>query len=104
VVTELVQAGVLRPGQRGHFDLWARDVVVLAAALREHGIDARHLRTFRAAAERQVDLVEQVVAPWKGQHTSSSRARAATLAAEVGELCGQLHTVLVRAGVADLAP
>ncbi|WNB84313.1 MerR family transcriptional regulator [Cellulomonas sp. ATA003] len=104
VVTELVEAGVLRPGPRGQFDLWARDVVVLAATLREHGIDARHLRGFRAAADRQVDLVEQVVAPWRGQHTSSSRARAATLAAEVGELCGQLHTVMVRAGVADLAP
>ncbi len=104
LVTELVEAGVLRPTPRGHFDPWARDVVVLAAALREHGIDARHLRTFRAAAERQVDLVDQVVAPVRGQHTASSRARAATLAAEVGELCGRLHTVMVRAGVADLAP
>jgi DNA-binding transcriptional MerR regulator len=104
LVTELVAAGVLRPTPRGHFDPWARDVVVLAAALREHGIDGRHLRTFRAAAERQVDVVEQVVAPWRGQHTASSRARASTLAAEVGELCAQLHTVMVRAGVADLAP
>jgi hypothetical protein len=77
---------------------------VLAAALREHGIDGRHLRGFRAAADRQVDLVEQVVAPWRGQHATSSRARTATVAAEVGELCAQLHTVMVRAGVADLAP
>jgi len=103
-VLELVEAGVLRPGPRGQFDLWARDVVVLAAALSEHGIDARHLRAFRTAAERQVDLVDQVVAPWRGQHAASSRARAGTLAAEVGELCSQLHTVLVRAGVAELAP
>lgn len=104
LVAELVEAGVLRPGPRGHFDLWARDVVVLAAALGEHGIDARHLRAFRTAAERQVDLVDQVVAPWRGQHAASSRARAGTLAAEVGELCSQLHTVLIRAGVAELAP
>lgn len=104
LVTELVEAGVLRPGSRGQFDLWARDVVVLAAALSEHGIDARHLRAFRTAAERQVDLVDQVVAPWRGQRAASSRAHAGTLAAEVGELCSQLHTVLVRAGVAELAP
>lgn len=104
LVNELVEAGVLRPGPRGYFDLWSRDVVMLAAALAEHGIDARHLRAFRAAAERQVDLVDQVVAPWRGQHATSSRARAGTLAAEVGELCSQLHTVLVRAGVAELAP
>ena len=59
---------------------------------------------FRAAADRQADLVEQVVAPWRGQRSASSRARAGTLAAEVGELCTQMHTALVRAAVADLAP
>jgi DNA-binding transcriptional MerR regulator len=104
LVEELVAAGVLRPTPSGHFDLWAPEVVMLASALGEHGIDARHLRTFRAAAERQVDLVEQAVAPWKGQQASSSRARAGTVAAELGELCARMHTVLVRAGVADLAP
>ena len=56
------------------------------------------------AADRQADLVEQVVAPWRGQRSASSRARAGTLAAEVGELCTQMHTALVRAAVADLAP
>lgn len=103
-VTELVEAGVLRPTARGHFGASAREVVVIAAALSQHGIDTRHLRAFRAAAERQVDLVDQVVAPWRGQHAASSRARAGTLAAEVGELCSQLHTVLVRAGVSELSP
>lgn len=103
-VEELVQAAVLRPGPRGVFEPWAREVVVAASALAEHGIDARHLRQFRAAADRQVDLVEQVVAPWRGQRSASSRARAGTLAAEVGELCTQMHTALVRAAVADLAP
>ncbi|WP_449386557.1 transcriptional regulator FtsR [Cellulomonas soli] len=103
-VEELVHAGVLRPGPRGVFEPWAREVVVAAAALAEHGIDARHLRQFRAAADRQADLVEQVVAPWRGQRSASSRARAGTLAAEVGELCTQMHTALVRAAVADLAP
>jgi DNA-binding transcriptional MerR regulator len=103
-VTDLVEAGVLRPTTRGYFEPWAREVVVLAAALREHGIDTRHLRAFRTAAERQVDLVDQVVAPWRGQHAASSRAHAHTLAAEVGELCSQLHTALVRAGVSELSP
>ncbi|MGN8245589.1 MerR family transcriptional regulator [Cellulomonas soli] len=103
-VEDLVRASVLRPGARGVFEPWAREVVVAAAALAEHGIDARHLRQFRAAADRQADLVEQVVAPWRGQRSASSRARAGTLAAEVGELCTQMHTALVRAAVADLAP
>lgn len=103
LVDDLVSAGVLRPTATGHFDPWAREVVVLASSLGEHGIDARHLRAFRAAAERQVDLVEQAVAPWRGQQSSSSRAHAGTVAAELGELCAQMHTALVRAGISGLS-
>lgn len=103
-IDDLAAAGILRANPSGAFDSWALQIVVSAAALAEHGIDPRHLRQFRAAADRQADLVEQVVAPWRGQRSASSRARAGTLAAEVGELCTQMHTALVRAAVADLAP
>lgn len=103
-VAELVAAGVLVPRPGGTFEPWAREVVATAAALAEHGIDVRHLRQFRQAAERQADLVDQVVAPWRGQRNASSRAHAATLAAELGELCARMHTALVRSAVADVAP
>jgi DNA-binding transcriptional MerR regulator len=104
LVTDLVQAGVLRPSATGHLDPWAKDVVLAAAALAEHGINARHLRTVRSAADRQIDMVEAVVAPWRGQQTPEARGRAGVVAAEVGELCTRLHTALVRGGVADLTP
>lgn len=103
LVVDLVQAGVLRPSASGHLDAWAKDVVVAAAALAEHGLEPRHLRTFRSAADRQIDVVETVVAPWRGQSSPSASGRASTVAAEVGELCTRLNTALVRAGVADLA-
>jgi len=103
-VTELVAAGVLRQNGNGSFDPWTREVVTSAAALAEHGIDVRHLRQFRTAVDRQVDLVDQLVAPLRGQRSASSRAHAGTVAAEVGELCARMHTALVRAAVADLAP
>jgi DNA-binding transcriptional MerR regulator len=104
LVLDLVQAGVLRPSASGHLDPWAKDVVTAAAALAEHGIGARHLRTVRSAADRQIDMVEAVVAPWRGQPTAEARGRAGVVAAEVGELCTRLHTALVRGGVADLTP
>ena len=104
VVEDRVTAGVVRSGPLGALDLYSRDVVLAAARLAEHGIDARHLRVFRTAADRQADLVEQVVAPVRGQRSAASRARAATLAAEVGELCTQMHTALVRAAVAGMEP
>jgi DNA-binding transcriptional MerR regulator len=101
-VTELVEAGVLVATSSGHLDVWAREVVVLAAALAEHGVGARHLRSFRSAADRQVSVVDQIVAPLRGQRAVAAQAHAASVAAEVGELCGQLHTALLRAGVAHL--
>ncbi len=104
LVEQLVEAGVLTMSGSGHVDAWAREVVVLAAALAEHGVEPRHLRSFRLAADRQVSVVEQIVAPLRGQKAVAAQAHAATVAAEVGELCGRLHTALVRSGVADLTP
>ena len=103
-VAELVEAGVLHVSHSGHLDPWAREIVVLASALSEHGVGPRHLRSFRAAADRQVSVVDQIVAPLRGQRAVAAQAHAASVAAEVGELCGQLHTALVRAGVASLTP
>lgn len=102
-VDDLVAAGVLRPGPGGQLDAWALDVVVLAAGLAEYGIEPRHLRSLRTSADRHVSLVDQIVAPWRSQQTTSARAHAATLGSEVGELLARLHTVWVRQGVDDLA-
>jgi DNA-binding transcriptional MerR regulator len=104
LVLGLVEAGVLTPGPGGHLEPWALEVVVAAAALAEHGVEPRHLRGFRTAADRQVAVVDQIVAPLRGQRAVASQAHAASVAAEVGELCARLHTALVRAGVARLSP
>ena len=101
-VQGLVDAGVLTPSGSGHLEPWAREVVQVAASLAEHGLDARHLRSFRQSADRQVDVLSQLVAPWRSQRSPSARAHAATVAAEVGELFAQLYTALVRGAVADL--
>lgn len=102
LVAGLVEAGVLRTTASGHLDAWAHDVVVAAAGLAEHGVDARHLRSFRAAADRQVSVVDQIVAPLRSQRAGAGQEHAASVAAEVGEMCGRLHTALVRAGIASL--
>jgi DNA-binding transcriptional MerR regulator len=101
-VTELVAAGVIRPGARGVFEPWDREVVQAAARLAVHGIDVRHLRSFRAAADRQVDLVEQLVAPLRSQRAGAAQEQAGSLAAELGELCGQMHQSLLRAALASV--
>jgi len=102
LVAGLVEAGVLSVTRTGQLEPGSREVVRVAAALVERGIDARHLRSFRQAADRQLDVVEQLVAPWRSQRSASAQARAGTIATEVGELCAQLHTALLRGGVTRL--
>nr|WP_245862711.1 MerR family transcriptional regulator [Sanguibacter antarcticus] len=102
LVQALVDSGALRPDALGRFGGWSREIAILAAGLGEYGIEPRHLRSMRSAADRQVSLVEQVVAPLRGIQASSARARASTTAAEVGEMCANLHTAWVRQGLSDL--
>jgi len=102
VVTALVEAGVLRRDASGHLEPWSREALEVALALAEHGVEPRHLRPLRTAVDRQVDIVGQIVAPLRGQRAVAAQAHAASVADELGELFSRLHTVLLRAGVADL--
>jgi DNA-binding transcriptional MerR regulator len=74
-------------------------ITVAAAALREYGIQPRHLRAVKAAADREVSLVEQVVAPLARQR--ASREPALRTGAAVASLIAGLHTTLVEGGLAD---
>lgn len=101
-VEELVRAGLVDTEGPGRLTPGAVDVVRLASALAEHGIEPRHLRSFRTAADRQVALADQVVAPLRSQQASAARGQAATTAAEIGELFARLHATWVRQGVEGL--
>ncbi|WP_240644026.1 MerR family transcriptional regulator [Antribacter gilvus] len=102
-VEDLVRAGVLQTEGGDRLAPGSVDVVRIASALAEYGIEPRHLRTFRTAADRQVALVDQVVAPLRSQQSSAARGQAATMASEIGELFTRLHAAWVRQGVDELA-
>lgn len=102
LIDELVAAGVIRTNSRGFFDAWTKPVVTLIAGLSEHGIQPRHLRGMRAAVDRDLALVDQVVAPMRNQRSLSARARAGAVGAELGENIAQLHVAMLRQGIADL--
>jgi DNA-binding transcriptional MerR regulator len=105
VTEELVQSlakGGLLPASGSTFGAGAVEVARIAGALAEFGIEPRHLRSFRTAADREVALVDQVVAPLRSQQASAARGRAASLASEMGELFTRLHAAWVRQGIEDL--
>ena len=100
VAAEMLDAlegfGVLSPAPGGPwYDGEALEVLRAAAALAAHGIEARHLRMFRTAADREVALAEQVVAPMQRQRSAEASARAEQVAREISAACLRLHTALV---------
>src|SRR5690606_8661788 len=72
------------------------DLVVasLVGQLAGLGLEPRHLRGFRSAADRELGLLDQVIPPAARQQSG-----AAAELAELAALAVRLHTVLVRAGL-----
>lgn len=73
---------------------YGRDALTLAIAARrlgEYGLDGRHLRAFKMAADREVGLVEQAIAPHL-RRSGGSR----DVAGEVTQLVISFHAALVR--------
>jgi DNA-binding transcriptional MerR regulator len=100
LLEELESFGLLaaRPAS-GLYDGEAVGVARAAAGLAGFGIEPRHLRLFRTAAEREAALVEQVVAPLRRQRGPEAGGRADEVAREVAGLCIGLHAALVRAAL-----
>jgi len=96
----LVGFGLLQPSGSGWYDETALVVATAAAELAAFGIEPRHLRAFRTAADREVGLVEQVVSPLRGGRADDSRARADDAARQISSVALRLHAALVRAGLA----
>jgi DNA-binding transcriptional MerR regulator len=77
------------------YDAHALAVTRAAGQLAAYGIEPRHLRAFRTAADREVGLVEQVVTPMRRQRSPEAAARAQEAEREITGLCQRLHAALV---------
>jgi DNA-binding transcriptional MerR regulator len=98
-VGQLESYGLLTPLAGGYFDETALAIGVAAAELASYGIEPRHLRAFRTAADREVGLVEQVITPLARGRGNDAQARASEAAREISALCVRLHAALVKAGL-----
>jgi len=97
-LVEIEGYGLITPKGR-FYDGDALAVATAVASLASFGIEARHLRAFKTAADREVGLIQQVVTPMYKQKNTDSKARADELVKELSSLSVQLHTALVRSGL-----
>ncbi|MEI6406671.1 MAG: MerR family transcriptional regulator [Actinomycetes bacterium] len=85
-----------------HYDGDSLAVARAVAEIAAFGIEPRHLRSFKSAADREVGLVEQVITPLLRQKGADAKARAEEVQRELASLSVRLHAALVRAGLQRL--
>jgi hypothetical protein len=102
LITALCRAGVISSGPGGFFDEYSVVIAQCASALGEYGVEPRHLRAFRSAADRQSDLIAQIAGPVGKADRTGARDRADDLAREVAALAITLHTSLIKSAVRDI--
>lgn len=82
-----------------HYDSDALSVSKSVAEMAGFGIETRHLRSFKSAADREIGLIEQVITPINRQKGADSKARAEEVQKQIASLSVRLHASLVRAGL-----
>jgi DNA-binding transcriptional MerR regulator len=99
-LTELEDYGLIRRVGRQY----GRDALAVAravAALHQYGVQARHLRAVKASADREANLIEQVVAPQLRQRGPGARDAATRTAWQIADLTLRLHATLVESALAE---
>ena len=97
---EIVRSSLIVPAE--HYGEESLAVLKALVELQRSGIEPRHLRGFRAAAERELGLIESALIPVARRKDASSRAKAQELAREIA---GQLEVVrssLIRSALGRL--
>lgn len=84
------------------FDASALEIARAIVHLQRFGIQPRHLRGIKASAEREIGIIEGVVAPVLGKNDTASRSRAAHYAAEIENQFSAIRTELIRSVISKI--
>ncbi|HLI23816.1 MAG TPA: hypothetical protein VKU91_02595, partial [Acidimicrobiales bacterium] len=98
-VADLQEYGLIGASKVGgvwYYDDDALAVARAAAGFARHGVEARHLRAWRNAADREASLFEQVVVPLLRQRNPEARQQAVTTLEELTAAGSELHAALLR--------
>jgi len=98
-LAELVRYGLMGGKSVGgtvYYDEEALTIANLAAGFMRYGVEARHLRMYRTAAEREAGFFEQVVMPMLKQRNPQARRQAVDALRELSQLGQGLRAALIR--------
>ena len=101
---ELERYGLLsgrRAASSVYYDEEALSVAQLAAGFMKYGVEARHLRMYKTAAEREAGFYEQVVLPLVKQRNPTARRQAVETLEHLSQLGEGLRAAFLRAALRE---
>jgi hypothetical protein len=103
-LADLVKFNLINGRKVGGDTFYDADELVvarMAAGFVQFGIEARHLRMYKVAADREAGFIEQVVMPLLKQRNPTARRQAADNLGELARLGEQLRSALLRGALRD---
>lgn len=98
-VTELERFGLIA-GRKivgtTYYDADSLEIANLAGTFRAFGVEARHLRMYRTAVEREAGFFEQVITPMLKQRNPQARRQATDTLVELSRLGQAMRAAMVR--------
>jgi len=83
----------------GPYDEYAVEIATVARQLLDAGLEARHLRGWRVAVDREVGLLEQLIQPLLRQRNPEARAQAIAQLSELEAVGGRLRSAMMRSAL-----
>jgi DNA-binding transcriptional MerR regulator len=102
LVDELEEYGVVKGEVRGgvrYFDETEREIIAAVAELARYGVGGRNLRVFRSSADREANLLQQILAPALRSRNPQRRKEALEALENLAAVTTRLKHLLL---VADL--
>jgi DNA-binding transcriptional MerR regulator len=93
---QLQSYGVVAPAPNASYDEDALEIARISKRFLDLGVDARPLRGWRVAADREAGLFEQVIQPLLRQRNPSSNDHAVAQLTELAAYGGQLRAAMIR--------
>ncbi len=98
-LAELESFGLVTAASGGFYDADAALAARTVSELLALGLEPRHLRSFRTAADRAAAMVAQLVAAQARQRDPDARQRAGAAAASHASVLLRLHALLIKAAL-----
>lgn len=93
-LNELVRFGIVEP-EDGRYSRGELRVAKAAGAFLQRGIEARHLKAWRVAAEREAGMLEQIIAPLSRQNAPDATTRAREIADDLIDMGNTIREAII---------